>query len=121
VHLPPDQAAGFLQDQGLEPEARHGWHGISSFVTSSVCWSLYAFLQSPDDFHGALCTAIGVGGDTDTLAAMTGSILGGRLGRAALPQSWCATLTDAGAWHASDLEALVERVAQTVESERMER
>ncbi len=121
VQLPPDQAAGFLQEQDLEPEARRGWHGISSFVTSSVCWSLYAFLQSPDDFRGALCTAIGVGGDTDTMAAMTGSILGGRLGRAALPQPWYATLTDAGTWQVGDLELLAERVALTLESERMDR
>jgi len=120
AHLPPDEAAGFLQEQGLEPESRTGWHGISSFVTSSVCWSLYAFLQSPDDYPEALCIAIGVGGDTDTLAAMTGSIVGGRLGRAALPQAWCARLTDAGTWGATDLEALARRVRLSLERDQSE-
>ncbi len=118
AHLPPDEAAGFLHEQGLEPESRGEWHGISSFVTSSVCWSLYAFLQSPDDYAEAVCIAIGVGGDTDTMAAMTGSIVGGRLGRAALPEPWCARLTDTGAWNAAELETLVGRVALILERER---
>ena len=121
AHLPPDEAAGFLQEQGLEPENRDGWHGISSFVTSSVCWSLYAFLQAPESYADAVCVAIGVGGDTDTLAAMTGSISGGRLGRGGLPEEWYSCLTDSGAWGVADLEALAHRVRLTVERDRTER
>jgi ADP-ribosylglycohydrolase len=115
VHLPPDAAAGFLCEQGLEPQSAHGWHGISSFVTSSVCWSLYAFLQAPESYWEGICVAIAVGGDTDTMAAMTGSILGGRHGAAAVPAAFCEHLTDAGTWRADDLVALaracLERLA----------
>lgn len=109
AHLPPDQAAGMLQEH--EPEARGGWHGISSFVTSSVCWSLYAFLQAPDDYWEAVCIAIQVGGDTDTLGAMTGAIVGGRLGTGAIPARYRERLTDHGAWGPGELAALADRVA----------
>ena len=110
AHLPPDEAAGFIAEHGLEPEARHGWHGISSFVTSSVCWSLYASLQSPDDWWEAICIAIGVGGDTDTIAAMTGSIVGARCGRQALPEAYLRHLTDHGASLLTSLTTLATRL-----------
>ena len=109
-HLRPDEAAGFMAEHGLEPEARHGWHGVSSFVTSSVCWSLYAALQSPDDWWEAVCIAIGVGGDTDTIAAMTGSIIGARCGRRALPEVYLKCLTDHGTSLLPDLTALATRL-----------
>jgi ADP-ribosylglycohydrolase len=52
------------------------WEGISPFVTPSVLWSLYAVLRSPTDYWEAICTAIAVGGDVDTTAAMAGAIAG---------------------------------------------
>jgi ADP-ribosylglycohydrolase len=111
AQLGPDEAAEFLLEHGVEPTGRDGSRGISSFVISSVCWSLYAFLQSPDSYWDAVCIAIEVGGDTDTLAAMTGSILGGRLGAAALPAAFCDHLTDLGAWNADDLARLAQTCA----------
>ena len=53
------------------------WHGISPFVTTSVVWSLYAFLRTPTDYLDTVCTAIAVGGDVavtrliDVAAAVT--------------------------------------------------
>jgi ADP-ribosylglycohydrolase len=99
-----------MADHGLEPEARHGWHGVSSFVTSSVCWSLYASLQSPDNWWDAVCVAIGVGGDTDTMAAMTGAIIGARCGRRALPDAYLKCLTDHGTRLLPDLTTLATRL-----------
>ncbi len=69
---------------------------MSSEVTGSVCWSLYAFLRSPDDYWETICTAIGAGGDTDTTAAMAGGIVGARLGLKGLPQELLARLNDQG-------------------------
>lgn len=117
--LPPEEAARWVQRLGLEPESRGGWHGISSFVTSSVCWSLYAALAAPDDYLQAVAVAIAVGGDTDTLAAMSGSIVGGRVGRGALPAAWCARLTDQGSWSAVELDALARRLAGCAARERV--
>lgn len=112
----PDEAARGLESQGLEPEALTGWHGISSFVVSSVCWSLYAFLQSPDRFWDALRVAIRVGGDTDTLGAMTGAISGARLGLGALPAPFLPPITDAGTWSSEQLAELARRIHQLASS-----
>lgn len=110
VALPPDEALRVFHARGLVPETARGWQGISSHVTGSVCWSLYAFLQSPDGYWEAVCTAISAGGDSDTLAAMTGGIAGARLGTEAVPAQYRERLTDRGAWSALELIALATTV-----------
>jgi ADP-ribosylglycohydrolase len=112
VGLAPTEAATAFAERGLEPEAHTGWHGISSFVVSSVCWSLYAFLRAPERFLDAVRVAIEVGGDTDTLAAMTGAISGARLGGGSLPPVLLGRINDAGAWPAVELAGLARRVHQ---------
>jgi ADP-ribosylglycohydrolase len=87
-------------------EGAEDWDGISPFVTESVLWSLYAFLASPDDYWEAVCSAIAVGGDVDTTAAMTGAIAGARSGLAVIPWEFAAALTDQGAWGYSELLGL---------------
>ena len=114
--LPPEEALAALRVQGLEPTAAQRWRGISSHVTASVGWSLYAFLQSPDGYWEAICTAVAVGGDSDTLAAMTGGIAGARLGAAAVPPQYRERLTDRGRWSADDLLDLVATVHRRVGS-----
>ena len=104
--LPPDAAAGRLHELELDPRIEGVRHGLSPFVTSTVVWALYAFLHSPDDYWTTICTAIRIGGDTDTLAAMAGAIAGARLGLEALPSSLLERLTDQGSWDAAELAAL---------------
>jgi ADP-ribosylglycohydrolase len=104
--LPPDAAARRLHDLRLDPRQDGPRHGISPFVTPSVVWTLYAFLHSPDDYWTTVCTAIRIGGDTDTVAAMAGAIAGARLGPAALPGALLERLTDQGAWGAAELAVL---------------
>jgi ADP-ribosylglycohydrolase len=110
----PDDAVRAVTHLGLEPETGNGWRGISSGVTASVCWSLYAFLRSPDDFAAAVCDAIAVGGDTDTMAAMTGALVGARLGLGALPAHLVARLTDRQVWTVDELVMLAHQVAQSL-------
>jgi ADP-ribosylglycohydrolase len=112
LDLPPDRAARRLRAAGLDPAHRDSWQGISAFVTPSVAWSLYAFLRSPDDYWTAVCTAIAVGGDTDTMAAITGAMAGARLGAAALPEPLVARLHDRGAWKAAELTKLARDCAR---------
>ena len=85
--------------------------GVPPFVISSVAWSLYAFLRSPDDYWETICTAIEIGGDTDTLAAMAGAMAGARLGPAALPARMVNRLTDGGTWGGAELAALARACA----------
>ena len=112
AHLPPPTAAAWLHAERLDPGHGDEWRGISAFVTPSVVWSLYAFLHAPDDYWVAVCTAIRAGGDTDTMAAITGAIAGARLGRDALPGSLVEQLTDRGEWGASELMELADRTAR---------
>jgi ADP-ribosylglycohydrolase len=105
VTLDPDAAARRLHQSGLDP-AYPEWQGISAFVTPSVVWSLYAFLRSPDDYWETVCTAIAVGGDTDSLAAMAGAISGARAGAAVLPQALLDRVNDRGEWGARELAQL---------------
>jgi ADP-ribosylglycohydrolase len=111
VSLTPEAAAQHVHQSGLDP-AHPRWQGISAFVTPSVLWSLYSFLRSADDYWETICTAIGVGGDTDTMAAIAGAISGARLGVAALPQHLLPHLTDRGEWGADALAELARDCAE---------
>jgi ADP-ribosylglycohydrolase len=101
-----EPATHYLYRSGLDPAHTESWRGISAFVIPSVLWALYSFLRSPDDYWETICTAIHVGGDTDTMAAMAGAMSGARLGTAALPEHLLARLTDAGQWGAEELARL---------------
>jgi ADP-ribosylglycohydrolase len=106
VPFPPIRAARHLHALGLDPVHNSTWQGISAFVIPSVLWSLYSFLRSPDDYWETICIAIGVGGDSDTMAAMAGAISGARVGVEALPSGLLERINDRGEWGAPALADL---------------
>lgn len=106
VLLPPDKAVTPIARAGKAPGYSDGWQGISPFVTGSVLWSLYAFLRTPQDYWATICTAIAVGGDVDTTAAMAGAISGAYLGLEAIPSRLACHLTDQGTWGLAELVEL---------------
>jgi ADP-ribosylglycohydrolase len=108
VAMDPKQATALVRERP-DAESSHKWRGVSSEVTGSVCWSLYAFLRSPDDYWETVCTAIGAGGDTDTTAAMAGGIVGARVGLNGLPKELLAQLNDQGEWKVAELTTLAQR------------
>jgi len=114
LELAPEQAKARLHQAALDPGQGPTWRGVSTHVVPSVAWSLYAALRAPDDYWTAVCTAIEVGGDTDTMAAMTGGIVGGRVGKPGLPDAFLARLTDRGRWSAEELEQLAVDCARCV-------
>ncbi len=61
-------------------------NGIEAF--NSVPTAIYSFLSHPQSFEQAVLYAISLGGDTDTIAAMTGAICGAYLGIEAIPETW---------------------------------
>jgi poly(ADP-ribose) glycohydrolase ARH3 len=61
-------------------------NGIEAF--NSVPTAIYSFLTHPQSFAEAIIYAISLGGDTDTIAAMTGAIAGAYLGIEAIPETW---------------------------------
>lgn len=117
LEMPPKTAAGEIQRVGVGADYRDSWPGISPFVTSSVLWSLYAFLRQPDDYWTAIGTAIAVGGDVDTTAAMTGAISGAHVGLSKIPPFLTRRLNDRGAWGYADLVDLARRAMTIASSE----
>ncbi len=111
----PEDAQWLIRRAGLRPsdaEASGHWSSaegtITPFVISSVLWSLYSFLRSPDNYMAAVCIAISGGGDTDTTAAMTGAISGAYLGLEAIPRPLAERLEDCGTWDFQSLLTLAD-------------
>jgi ADP-ribosylglycohydrolase len=92
-----------------EEESPEEGQGITPFVTSSVLWSLYSFLSSPENYWETICTAIAIGGDVDTTAAMAGAMSGAFLGVDAIPTNLARSLTDKGTWGLSELIDIAKR------------
>ena len=109
VYAPPASALTAISKFGRTSDYGNGWEGISPFVTTSVLWSLYSFFRHPDDYWATICTAIGVGGDVDTTAAMAGAISGAYLGLDALPLDLATSLTDRGTWGLEELISLAHQ------------
>lgn len=65
----------------------------SADAAESVAAGLYLALAH-DRFETALQFAVRLGGDTDTVAAMTGAVAGARDGYHSIPTRWLAALED---------------------------
>jgi len=74
-------------------------------VPSAACLAL---TYSPD-FQDAIRAAIGLGGDTDTIAGMVGAIVGAHVGERGLPREWMEQLED-GSRGRSFARGLTERL-----------
>jgi poly(ADP-ribose) glycohydrolase ARH3 len=59
---------------------------------NSVPTAIYCFLRNAKSFEESLIYAIGLGGDTDTIGAMTGAISGAYHGVEVIPERWKAKL-----------------------------
>jgi len=80
---------------------RHEWEdrdlvvrklGNRSSAHRSVPTAIFAFLVFWHSFADAVVYAVSLGGDTDTLAAMTGAIAGAFHGAGTIPQAWWTVL-----------------------------
>ena len=88
----------------------HGRLRTSSDAAESVCAAIYSAAAHPT-FHAAVCFAVSLGGDTDTVAAMTGAISGARLGANSIPRRWVDALED-GDRGRTHVEQLATRLAE---------
>jgi poly(ADP-ribose) glycohydrolase ARH3 len=61
-------------------------NGIEAF--NSVPAAIYSFLSHPNSYEDSVVYAISLGGDTDTIGAMTGAISGAYLGIESIPDKW---------------------------------
>jgi poly(ADP-ribose) glycohydrolase ARH3 len=65
-------------------------NGVEAF--NSVPAAIYSFLAFPGSFKGAVLGAVGLGGDADTLGAMTGALAGACYGVGEIPSDWLGKL-----------------------------
>lgn len=91
--------------------------GVTGYMYHSVPAALHAWFSFPRDFPAAVTAAIRCGGDTDTVAAITGAIVGAGVGKSGIPQPWLAGLWD---WPrgAGWIELAAERAVQAAASGR---
>ena len=62
--------------------------GISGYIYNTVPVAIYAWYRHFDNFRDALEAVYNCGGDTDTVGAITGALMGTTLGSKAIPRSW---------------------------------
>ncbi|WP_432115819.1 ADP-ribosylglycohydrolase family protein [Streptomyces sp. S1] len=73
-----------------------GWHPDDATEFNGAVWpclgSAVWALRTTPSFEEALAAAVDLGGDTDTVAAVTGTLAGAVYGSAAVPARWLAAL-----------------------------
>lgn len=87
VTLPPHQA---LAKDGI---------GEAWVADEAVVSALYCYWRHPDSFSQAVLTAVNTDGDSDSIATITGSILGARWGVDAIPVEWRQCVEDSSQLH----------------------
>lgn len=63
-------------------------HGVSGYVLHTVPVALHAWFRHPHCYSEAIEAVVRCGGDTDTVAAIVGGIVGAATGPEGIPQQW---------------------------------
>lgn len=80
----------------LKPSDSVSGLGSTLYAHRSVVTSIACFAATPGDFEMAVSLAIGLGDDTDTVAAMTGALVGAFAGQRAIPRARLAEFEEQG-------------------------
>jgi len=76
-----ESLADFCRSLGLE-------RGVSGYAFHTVPVALYGWLRHSDDFKMALAQTLDCGGDTDTVGAIVGALVGASTGEDGIPNEW---------------------------------
>ena len=79
---------------GSFAEAIGARDSVSGYAFHSVPVAIYAAIRHNDDFAAALTEVISCGGDTDTMGAITGALVGARVGVSGIPAPWRDRIAD---------------------------
>lgn len=90
----------------------NGIEALESVPTAIACFAL-----SPTSFETSVANAVFLGGDTDTIAAMTGAIAGAFLGAGAIPGQLLEILEDQGKGR-TYISGLAKRLSEAYEAMR---
>jgi len=89
----------FVRAVGLEG-------GVTGYSLHVVPVAIYTWLRHPGDFRTALISALECGGDTDTLGAILGALIGATVRKQRIPQDWLDTI-----WEWPRSISVMERIA----------
>ena len=99
-----------------------GWHPDQATEFNGAVWpclgSAVWALRTTDSYEGAVRAAVDLGGDTDTVAAVTGGLAGAVYGMSGIPERWTEPLHvllpgfGGRVLRAAELVGLAERLAQ---------
>ena len=62
--------------------------GVGGFIAETVPVAIVAFFRHADDYATGIERTVRCGGDTDTVAAIAGALIGSRVGIDGIPQIW---------------------------------
>ncbi len=82
------ETAARLVARGSKPAHVVSNLGNGTSALGSVVTAAYCFACRPDDFRGAVCAALSLGGNARSIASMTGALAGARLGSGSVPRDW---------------------------------
>jgi len=68
--------------------------GVTGYICHTVPVALHVWFAHPQNFRAAILSAIRLGGDTDTVAAIVGAIVGAGVGKEGIPAAWLANLCE---------------------------
>jgi ADP-ribosylglycohydrolase len=69
-------------------------HGVSGYIHHTVPVAIYSWLRHPSGYRRAIEDVVSCGGDTDSVAAITGAFCGALNGANVIPQEWVAGLLE---------------------------
>lgn len=68
--------------------------GVSGYMYHTLPCVLHVWLTHQSDYRAAVTTMVRLGGDSDTTAAIVGAIVGARVGKAGIPETWLDNLVE---------------------------
>lgn len=101
--------AEFVDSLGLKS-------GVSGYAYHSVPVALYAWMRHRDDFREALEAALICGGDTDSVGAIAGALLGAKVGVQGIPSDLIGSI-----WEWPRSVSFIKRVASRLAEQKSAR
>ncbi len=82
-----------MKESAADYTARNGSaNGVSGYMLHTIPAAIHAWLTHQSDYRSAVTATVRLGGDSDTVAAIVGAIVGARVGRDGIPAEWLQNL-----------------------------
>jgi ADP-ribosylglycohydrolase len=94
-----------FKEKDLQPDYVFSKLGISNLASDTVPGAFYSFSKHFDNFENAIIESVNAGGDTDSIACITGALCGAFHGIESIPKKWILGLEN---------RELVEQVADLI-------